>query len=299
MPGIEVRAPLRQLSNSGFSASPNFMPIAASVFCQGGGHFVAERLRELPPFGEKDRAELGADRESGGNRQVELGHLGQVRPLAAERVFHRRIAFGPLRAEEVNVLLSHFCLPSRDVTKKCAIVPFYSAATYPRLPRQPTIPSVHTASQERNRKVYQRGKRASRIVRGFGCDILLGGTYVPPMYKELPMSFCRIVALLARVLLARYSSQWCEPPAQLERHDQVHDRQGHGVGEHPGSLGRGLRPRDACRHVTFLLLGGLSVLLGFCPRRRRAADPLLIPVTLIFHDFWTRASPALSQMINS
>ena len=102
---------------------------------QGGGHFVAERLRELPSLGEKDRAELGADRESGGNGQVELGHLGEVRPLAAERVFHRRIAFGSLRAEEVNVLLSHFCLPSSDVTKKCAIVPLYFLAMqFPRLP---------------------------------------------------------------------------------------------------------------------------------------------------------------------
>ena len=32
MPGIDVRAPLRQLNSSGFSGSPNFMPIASSVF---------------------------------------------------------------------------------------------------------------------------------------------------------------------------------------------------------------------------------------------------------------------------
>ena len=100
MPGIEVRAPQRQETNSGFVGSPNFMPIAASVFCNAAATSSRSDWGNCRPSCEIDRAELGADREAGRDRQTELGHLGEVCPLAAERILHRCVAFGSLRAEE-------------------------------------------------------------------------------------------------------------------------------------------------------------------------------------------------------
>ncbi len=52
--------------------------------------------------------------------------------------------------------------------------------------------------------------------------------------------------------------------------------------------------------VTFLLLGGLSILLGF--RARLGAVLLvafLIPVTLIFHDFWIDKTQMINFMKNT
>ena len=60
MPGMDLRAPLRQETRSGFSASPYFMPMACFGLGQRGGDFVLERLGELSPLVEVDRAELGA-----------------------------------------------------------------------------------------------------------------------------------------------------------------------------------------------------------------------------------------------
>ncbi len=128
MPGIEARAPLRQLSKQRVFGVAELHAHRLFGLLQGGGHFVAERLRELASLGEEGGAELGADGEAGGDGQSELGHFRQVRPLAAERVLHRRIAFGPLRAEEVNVLLGHFCLPSRDVRKNVPIMFLFATA---------------------------------------------------------------------------------------------------------------------------------------------------------------------------
>ena len=111
MPGIDLRAPLRQETSSGFSASPYFMPIASSVLARACGHFVLERLRELAAFLEVDGAELGGDGEAGGHGQAQAAHFGQVGPLAAREVLHAGIAIGAPRAETVYILLSHLLVP--------------------------------------------------------------------------------------------------------------------------------------------------------------------------------------------
>ena len=72
------------------------MPIASSVFCRAAATSSRSDCGNLPSLGEVDRAELGADGKAGGHGQAELGHFGQVGALAAERVLHRRIAFGPV-----------------------------------------------------------------------------------------------------------------------------------------------------------------------------------------------------------
>jgi hypothetical protein len=49
-------------------------------------------------------AGLGGDREARRDRQSQRGHLGEVGPLAAEQVLHRRIAVGGPAAEAVHPL---------------------------------------------------------------------------------------------------------------------------------------------------------------------------------------------------
>ena len=49
-------------------------------------------------------ADLGRDGEAGRHRQAEIGHLGEVRALAAEEVAHRRLALGLAVAEGVDPL---------------------------------------------------------------------------------------------------------------------------------------------------------------------------------------------------
>ena len=97
MPGIDVRAPQRQETSSGFVRVAELHAHRLFGLLQG-----RRRLRRvsdsgnLLPFGEVDGAELGGDGEAGGHGQAELGHLGQVGALAAQQVLHRRIAFGAL-----------------------------------------------------------------------------------------------------------------------------------------------------------------------------------------------------------
>ena len=49
-------------------------------------------------------ADLGRDGEAGRHRQAEIGHLGEVRALAAEELAHRRFALGLAVAEGVDPL---------------------------------------------------------------------------------------------------------------------------------------------------------------------------------------------------
>ncbi len=54
--------------------------------------------------GTEPGADLGGDGEAGRHRQAQLAHLGQVRPLAAEKGAHAGISFGGPTAEGVNPL---------------------------------------------------------------------------------------------------------------------------------------------------------------------------------------------------
>ena len=96
MPGIDLRAPLRQEIKQRVLRVAVLHAHRRFDLFQGGGNLVLERLGELLPSLKIDRAELGGDGEAGGDGQPELGHLGQVGPLAAERFFIAGIAFGPV-----------------------------------------------------------------------------------------------------------------------------------------------------------------------------------------------------------
>ena len=53
-----------------------------------------------------DRANLGRDREARRNRNADQAHLGEVGPLAAQKLFHVGAALGRAAAKGINVLLS-------------------------------------------------------------------------------------------------------------------------------------------------------------------------------------------------
>jgi hypothetical protein len=48
-------------------------------------------------------ADLGGDGESGGHRNTQVGHLGDVGALATEQIFHFRRAFGLAVTEEIHI----------------------------------------------------------------------------------------------------------------------------------------------------------------------------------------------------
>ncbi len=66
------------------------------------------------PVGVEVGAQLRGDAEAGGDRQSEIGHLGQVSALAAEQVAHPGPAFGLAVAEGVNP----FCLARRRFSRR-------------------------------------------------------------------------------------------------------------------------------------------------------------------------------------
>jgi hypothetical protein len=104
MPGIENFAPERTETSSGFSVDPSVAPAAFSSFRRARSRPRSPR-EALPPFFVVEVAGVGGDREPGRHRQAGVGHLGQARALAAERVLHRAVAVGLAVTEEVHVLL--------------------------------------------------------------------------------------------------------------------------------------------------------------------------------------------------
>ncbi|CAM5529829.1 hypothetical protein SNARM312S_07686 [Streptomyces narbonensis] len=56
---------------------------------------------------EVDLARLGGDREAGGNRQAEVGHLGEVRALATEQVLQVPVALGEVVDELLIINFRH------------------------------------------------------------------------------------------------------------------------------------------------------------------------------------------------
>ncbi len=70
----------------------------------GGGDLLLEALRKLLAVLVVVDADLGGDREARGHRQADLGHLGEVGPLAAEQRLHRAVAVALLGPEVVDHL---------------------------------------------------------------------------------------------------------------------------------------------------------------------------------------------------
>ena len=107
MPGMEARAPLRQLSSSGFSGSPNFMPIASSVLCKAAATSSRSDCGNCRPWAKKTVQKSVLMVKPAGTGRASFAISARFAPLPPKRVLHRRIAFSPLRAEEVNVFLRH------------------------------------------------------------------------------------------------------------------------------------------------------------------------------------------------
>ena len=67
-------------------------------------HLAHDVIADLPPVVVVARARLGRNREALRHRQPQVGHLREVRALAAEEVAHVGVAFRLARAEEIHVL---------------------------------------------------------------------------------------------------------------------------------------------------------------------------------------------------
>ena len=89
MPGIESRAPERQETSSGFVASPNLAPMICSTLLERLDDLLAQLRRILAAVGVEVGADVGGEGEAGGHGQADVGHLGEVGPLAAEQILHR------------------------------------------------------------------------------------------------------------------------------------------------------------------------------------------------------------------
>ena len=105
MPGIELRAPERTETSSGRVG-------IAEARADDPAHPLERRRRSRrsspsgmrPPIFEILVADLGRDREARRHGNAEVRHLGEVRPLSAEKLLHRRVAVRTPLAEEIDSL---------------------------------------------------------------------------------------------------------------------------------------------------------------------------------------------------
>ena len=71
--------------------------------CRHGGIDLGVEIDGIDPAGGViGRADLGRDGKSGGYRQAECRHFGEICPLAAQQVFHIGAAFILAAAKAVN-----------------------------------------------------------------------------------------------------------------------------------------------------------------------------------------------------
>ena len=104
MPGIEARAPERTGDEKRvFSIAETLADLLAD-FGKRSLHIFLQAVREVLVIIVIGRADISRDGEARRHRQSQIGHLGKVRALAAEQVFHRRIAFSRAVAKAVNPL---------------------------------------------------------------------------------------------------------------------------------------------------------------------------------------------------
>ena len=66
---------------------------------EGGFDFSGKFSRIFAAIGVKGGADFGGDGETGRDWQAEIGHFGEVGPLATQQVFHARFAFSLTIAE--------------------------------------------------------------------------------------------------------------------------------------------------------------------------------------------------------
>ena len=94
MPGMEKGAPERTDTSSGSSASPSLLAHALLQVGAVLGDGVERAFRPHVAGVGVLHAGLARDGESGRHRQPDVGHLGEVRALAAEHPFHLGVALG-------------------------------------------------------------------------------------------------------------------------------------------------------------------------------------------------------------
>ena len=102
MPGIEARAPERTETSSGFSRSPNRAAGEPADLRERRLDLGLELLRIGFAVPVEVGADLGGDGEAGRHRQAEIGHLGEVRALAAEEIAQARRSLGLAVAEGID-----------------------------------------------------------------------------------------------------------------------------------------------------------------------------------------------------
>ncbi len=68
--------------------SPNFMPMLFSTMRMAFVDLALEFGRILAAVGIEIGADVGGEREAGGNGEADHGHLGEVGALAAQQGFH-------------------------------------------------------------------------------------------------------------------------------------------------------------------------------------------------------------------
>ena len=137
MPGIEARAPERTETQQRIGRVAERAPGLPPDRGDRGVDLRREIGRIGFAVGVEMGADFGRDREAGGHRQAERGHLVQVRALAAEQVLHLALAFGVLGAEGIDPF-RHVMLPQSSTDDRAPVRPARAAPrrSSPSRPRE-------------------------------------------------------------------------------------------------------------------------------------------------------------------
>ena len=85
IPGIDAAAPERTDTSSGSAGSPRVLPMAFSSAARCSLTWASSSGGRAAVL-QVVAAGVGGDREAGRDGQAQVGHLGEVRALAAEQV---------------------------------------------------------------------------------------------------------------------------------------------------------------------------------------------------------------------